>query len=48
MTKQKVDPGFEEATSQNLPCVTLDMFILFIIENKNYISAEMRGVKTLR
>ena len=45
---KKVDFGYEEATSQNLPHVTLEMFIMFIINNKDYISVEMRGVKTLR
>ncbi|KAJ8665810.1 hypothetical protein QAD02_007472 [Eretmocerus hayati] len=45
---RKVDEGFEVATSQNLPSVDFESFLDFLINNKKYISSEMRGVKTIR
>ncbi|KAJ8685669.1 hypothetical protein QAD02_021462 [Eretmocerus hayati] len=43
-----VEEGFEQATSQNLPKVDLEMFLDFLQNNPNYCSPEIRGVKSIR
>lgn len=43
-----VDSGFIKADSGNLPEVDMFMVFDYFNKNKDFISAEMRGIKLLR
>lgn len=44
----KIDEGFEKAGSDNLPMVDSEMVNDFFTNNVNFVSAEVRNVKTQR
>ncbi|XP_057339978.1 uncharacterized protein LOC130677297 [Microplitis mediator] len=45
MPRRKVDPGFSEARSDNLPRVDAFMVASYLATNSNFVSAEMQGAK---
>lgn len=48
MPKLTVEAGYEQATSQNLPDVDLEMLLSYIKSDTNYVSSERKNVKTLK
>ncbi|CAG9772236.1 unnamed protein product [Ceutorhynchus assimilis] len=42
------EPGFEKASSDNLPMVDAEMVNDFFVSNSNFFSAEVKNVKTTR
>ncbi|XP_074102107.1 uncharacterized protein LOC141529470 [Cotesia typhae] len=45
MPRRKVDPGFSEARSDNLPRVDAFMVATYLATNSDFVSAEMKGAK---
>ncbi|XP_074115102.1 uncharacterized protein LOC141537822 [Cotesia typhae] len=48
MPQRKVDPGYSQARSDNLPRVDAFMVASFLATNSDFISAEMQGAKANR
>lgn len=48
MPRRKVDPGFSEARSDNLPRGDAFMVATYLATNSDFVSAEMKGAKASR